>query len=39
MCYEDKLAGGPIGPFFSHEALSAAHVAVLYGLGRTAPGL
>jgi hypothetical protein len=33
------VAGGPLGPFFTKKALSAAEVRTLYGLGRASMGL
>jgi hypothetical protein len=37
--YAGKLAGGPLGPFFTQKALTADEVKTLYDLGRAALGL
>jgi len=37
--FDGKLAGGPLGPFFTHVELSASQIHELYELGREALGL
>ena len=37
--WQDKMAGGPIGPFFAQKELSADEVLRLYELGRRALAL
>ena len=37
--WDGKMAGGPLGPFFTQSALSATDVADLYDLGKAALGL
>ena len=34
--YDGKMAGGPLGPFFTHKELSSDEVLRLYELGRRA---
>lgn len=39
MLFNGKMAGGPLGPFFTQKQLTADEVTTLYDLGRAALGL
>ena len=37
--FDGKMAGGPLGPFFTQKELTADEVKALYDLGRAALGV
>ena len=37
--FNGKMAGGPLGPFFTQKALTAGDISAMYEMGRQALGL